>query len=345
MMILVGLCAAGGVAAICGGCGSARGKLFEGAAKGIVWPEPPEKARIGYVGALSTQADLKREVSGFSAIGNLIFGKEEVGAFVSPRGVWVDEQERLFVADTSGGVVHVMDMRERKYEQISKLDGDRLLMSPVGVVVSGGNVYVSDSVLGEIEVFGVDGKYKYSFGGEELDRPCGMGLGTARGRLYVADTKKHVITIFDPEGKYLGQFGEQGSGRGSFNYPTYVWVDGAGKVYVSDALNYRVQVFEGDGSFVMQIGGHGNRAGYFAHPCGIATDSFGNIYVADKQFENVQIFNSEGQILMSVGQEGHGPGEFWLPAGMFIDKGNRIFVADSYNKRVQVLQLLEAEAP
>ena len=325
------------------GCGSSRGVLFDELDQAIVWPEPPDEARIRYLGELSTEEDLKREVSGMAAFGRLIFGREDIGVLVSPRGVALDDEERLFIADTAGGVVHIMDLRTRKYEQFYKLEGDETLFSPVGVVVVGNDVYVSDSALGKVCVFSTEGKYKFSFGSDILQRPSGIAYNSVQGTIYVADAKRHSIDIFDVHGRHVLTMGGHGAGNGTFNFPTYIWIDKKGKLYVSDTLNYRVQIFGSDGKFVRSIGKHGNRPGYFAHPSGIATDSHGNIYVSDKQFENVQIFNSAGQMLMALGGEGHGAGEFWLPAGIFIDGKNRIFVADSFNKRVQVFQLIEAQ--
>ncbi len=333
------------LAVLCSGCGSSRGKLFGELDEPVVWPGPPEQARIRYLGELSTEDDLRREVSGMAALGRFIFGREDIGVLVSPRGLALDDEERLFIADTSGGVVHIMDLRTRKYEQFYKLQGDETLLSPVGVVVVGNDVYVSDSALGKICVFSTEGKYKFSFGSDTLQRPSGIAYNGRQQTIYVADTRRHMIDIFDMQGRHIIAFGGRGGGQGFFSFPTYLWIDKEGKLYVSDTLNYRVQVFGPDGRFLRAIGGHGDRPGYFAHPCGIATDSHGNIYVGDKQFENIQIFNSTGQILMAVGGEGHGPGEFWLPTGIFIDDENRIFVADSFNKRVQVLQLLEEETP
>ena len=330
---------------LCCGCGRKRGRLFPALDQPLVWPALPERPRIEYLGQLTTEDDLRREVSFIDGLGQALFGRKDIGILTSPYGLALDDKERLFVADRSGSVVHIMDLKTRKYRQFSKLDEGEKLLSPVGLAIVEGDVYVCDSVLGKICVFDRQGGYKFSFGSDKLQRPTGIAYSHRRGKLYIADTKRHVIAIFDRQGNYLGEIGSRGSGQGLFNFPTHLWVDKDGKLYVSDTLNYRIQVFTPNGEFLLMFGQHGDRPGYFAHPCGLATDSFGNIYVADKQFENIQIFSSQGQILKAVGGEGHGPGEFWLPAGIFIDDKSRIFVADSFNKRIQVLQLLEGEIP
>ncbi len=333
------LCLAGMI--FCCGCGTKQGTLFTAPDESIVWPEFPEQPRIEYVGQLTNEEDLKREVSFVEGLGRALFGREDIGVLTNPYGLALDKEERLFVADTSGSVVHIMDLKTRKYQQFFELaDGERLL-SPIGLAIAGDDIYVCDSVLGKICVFDLQGKYKFSFGSDKLERPAGIAYSHTPEKIYVADAKRHVIVIFDRQGKFLGELGSRGSGRGYFNFPTHLWVDKEGKLYVSDTLNYRIQIFTSDGKFLRAFGQHGDRPGHFAHPCGLATDSFGNIYVGDKQFENIQIFNRRGQMLMALGSEGHGPGEFWLPGGIFIDHNNRIFIADSFNKRIQILQLLE----
>lgn len=325
---------------LCCGCGG-RKQLFPPPDQDIVWPSLPEQPRIQYMGQLSSEDDLNREVSFVEGLGRTVFGRENVGVLVSPYGLALDDDERLFITDSSGAVVHMMDMKTREYRQFSELaDGEKLL-SPIGVVVIEKDIYVSDSMLGKICVFDKKGNHKFSFGSELLQRPSGLAYSQKSEKLYVADTKRHVIAVFDKQGNLITELGRRGEGKGQFNFPTHLWVDRQGQLYVSDTLNYRIQVFSPEGEFLLAVGEHGDRPGYFAHPCGVASDSFGNIYVADRQFENIQIFSSQGQILMAVGGEGHGPGQFWLPAGIFIDRNDRILVADSFNKRIQFLQLLE----
>ena len=58
-----------------GGCARPRGELFETPSKPLVWPESPEKPRIKYVGSISTELDLKKEVSWTQGFSELFFGK------------------------------------------------------------------------------------------------------------------------------------------------------------------------------------------------------------------------------------------------------------------------------
>jgi DNA-binding beta-propeller fold protein YncE len=327
---------------VTGGCGSPHGEVFPALSEPLVWPAPPDKARIGYVGSLSTEEDLRPGKSGLDGLTELIFGKKDIGILVSPSAV-VGNEDKIYVADGAGSLVHIFGLADRSYEQFSRIGKDATLLMPVGLAVASDRIYVVDSVLGEVCVFDKRGKYLGSFGGELLKRPSGIAYYEAADKLFVADTGGHVVKVFDKSGDLLKTIGRRGVKEGEFNFPTHLCVDGAGKLYVSDTLNYRVQIFSPDGKFLRMFGEHGDGPGYFAHPSGIAADSQGHIYVADRQFENIQIFDGEGQLLMGWGSEGGGPGEFWLPAGIFVDNNNRIYVADSFNKRVQVFELLGQE--
>jgi DNA-binding beta-propeller fold protein YncE len=323
------------------GCGSPRGDIFPALEQPLFWPEPPEKPRIGYVGALSTEGDLKKEISWMQGLGQLIFGKKDIGILVGPYSVAIDTEDRLFVADEAVSAIHMFNLDTREYKQFSSLGLDEKLQTPVSLTVIEGRIYVVDSMLHKVCVFDRNGNFLFSFGGEHLKRPSGIAFSELSQRIYISDTAQHVINIYDKDGEFIDRIGSRGLKPGLFNFPTHLWIDNNGLLYVSDTLNYRIQVFSQEGKFLKMFGQQGDRPGNFAHPCGIATDSFGNIYVTDRQFENIQVFNSDGQILMALGQEGSGPGEFWLPAGIYIDSNNRVFIADSFNKRVQVFELLE----
>ncbi|MHC5157046.1 MAG: 6-bladed beta-propeller [Planctomycetota bacterium] len=321
------------------GCSRPQGVIFEPLAEPLVWPDLPEVPRIAYVGSISTEEDLKPAVSWSQGLTELIFGRDDVGVLVSPTAVICDAQ-KMYITDSSPGVLHIFDMQSRQYKQVSALSPNERLMMPVAIAFMGQNICIADSVLKRVCVFDKEGDFKFAFGQDVLSRPTGVAFSVSNQRVYVADTANHKVNVFDEKGQWLFEFGSRGVGPGKFNFPTHLWADRDGKIYVSDTLNYRVQVFSEDGTFMTVFGIHGDRPGNFAHPAGVATDSDGHVYVVDKQYENIQIFDSEGNILMAFGTEGHGPGDFWLPAGLYICSNDRIYIADSFNKRIQVFQYL-----
>ena len=325
----------------CNGCDSNRNKLSLRPDVPLAWPAPPEKSRIRYLGVISTEADLKAKVSWTQGLGELLFGKSKIGVLVAPYAVAIDQNDRMFVTDSAGAVVHMFDLNKRTYKQFAALAEQEKLLKPVGLTIVDNSIYVVDSILRKVCVFDNKGKFIFSFGDERFERPSGIAYSQEDEIVYVADTAGHTIDVFTKGDKFIEQIGSRGMSAGKFNFPTHLWVDKSGRLYVSDTLNYRIQVFSREHRFLQMFGRQGDRPGYFAHPCGVATDALGNIYVTDRQFENVQVFDQQGRILLAFGQEGTQAGQFWLPAGLFIDSRNRIYVADSFNKRIQVFELVE----
>lgn len=318
------------------GCAKPAGVIFEPLPAPLSWPGPPDEPRIYYVGQISTTADLKAAKPFGEALRELFAGKAPVMGVVSPFAVEVDDQQRLYVADSGGRVVHVFDLEKRKYEQLAPAPPSAFI-TPVGLALANdGRLFVADSTAGVVWVFDADGATIDTWGQDELIRPCGLAFDDVGQRLFVADAGAHQVVIFNLEGQAAARLGARGTALGSFNFPTDVAIDHHNRLYVSDSLNCRIQQFGPDLMPRLQIGSRGDMPGYFARPKGIAVDSEDHLYVIDANFEAVQVYSSNGDLLMAFGREGRGPGEFWLPAGICIDAADRLWIADTYNRRVQV---------
>jgi DNA-binding beta-propeller fold protein YncE len=330
------------------GCAGNAQPVFPPPATPIVWPDPPERTRIKYVGQLATSADLKRRPGALEAVGGAIFGKKGEHAMLTPYSVCTDGGERVFVADSNAQVVHVFDLATRRYAQWTPPKPLRFTQ-PVGVAydIALRRLFVSDSVGAAVHMFdGGSGKHLGQTRPNLFVRPTGVCFDRRTKRLLVTDTAAHTVTVCGANGEPLTKFGQRGERLGEFNFPTSVTVDPTnGTVYVCDALNFRVQQFTPDYQPIRQVGTKGDMPGYFGQPKAVACDSQNHLYVVDAQFEAVQIFDPVGRLLLNFGEEGHTPGRFWLPTGIFIDRADRVFVADDYNRRVQVFQYLPEAQP
>jgi sugar lactone lactonase YvrE len=309
----------------------------------LVWPDPPELARIEYMGFLRTPADLGRQPGLLERIKSAVFGTEAV-ALLRPIAVAKNKAGMLVVADPSLHAVHLFDLNRREHSQLGE-DGEPFLQSPVGVAIDdSGRIYVADSVQGRVFVFDAKRKLVAELGAGELVRPTGVALDPEQEHLYVVDTIGCEVVVFDLSGRVVNRFGRRGTGPGEFNSPTFVAVAPDGSISVADSLNFRIQRFRPDGALITSFGLPGDGAGHFTRPKGIAIDTTGRIYVVDAAFENIQVFDPDGTLLLHFGGPGTGPGNFSLPCGLFIDSTNTIWVADSYNQRIQVFRLA-ADAP
>lgn len=311
-------------------------------AEELVWPAPPEPPRIRYLGSIHNPDDLGRKKDFWRKVWDFVRGEDEDEDVARPMAVAVDSMDRVIIADSGRGRVHIFDRKTAEYSYIRGTEMETLRL-PVGVATDAkGNIYVTDGESAKIFVFKPDGSYDSDLDSAKwLMRPSGIAIDKARQRLYVVDTPSHDVKIYDLEKRaVLKTLGERGSQNGEFNYPSFVTVDKAGRLYVTDALNSRVQIFDGDGRFLRAFGKKGDGTGDLSAPKGVGVDSEGHIYVADADFDNLQVFDEKGLLLLFLGSAGQTAGKFWLPTGLFVDDQDRIYVADSYNKRVQIFQYL-----
>lgn len=305
-----------------------------------VWPAPPETTRIEYVRSFSQAEDLGITKGFFTKVYEFVVGSSDI-RLIRPMAVVVTADGTLYVADPGSHGVQRFDTKQQHHRLIQRKD-NLPLPSPIGLAVgSNGDVYVTDSALGEVFLIKADSKIAEPVSlATPIQQPTGIAFDPVGKRLYVVDTTGHQVRIVGLDGSQIATFGHRGNGDGEFNYPTLLWRDHEGQLYVSDSLNFRIQIFDSEGRFLGLFGHHGDSSGDLSHPKGITTDSVGHVYVTDSMHHALQIFNRDGEFLLGIGSRGRGPGEFWLPAGIFMNNDNQLYIADSYNQRIQVLRYI-----
>ncbi|GAC1471706.1 MAG: 6-bladed beta-propeller [Desulfuromonadaceae bacterium] len=312
----------------------------------VIWPHPPERARIKLLKVIDGPQDVVDSSRGtMGKFFEFITGAQEKNIdFYTPQCIAADGNGLIYVADPSVGLIHRYDLAAKEVQYIFQA-GDKKLGSPVGVALDAeGNLYVTDALLAAVFKFNPDGKLLRELDGKgNLKRPAGIAV-TAKGDKVVADILANKVFIFGKDDELKGELLGFNSGE-SFNKPTYVAIDRSDTIYVTDSMNFTIRVFDESGRYMRSIGQIGDAPGSFARPKGIALDSDQNLYVLDSIFANFQLFNQKGQLLLYVGQEGSQPGQMMLPSGIFIDKNDRIYVADTFNHRIQIYQYLKEKVP
>ena len=311
----------------------------------LLWPQPPERARIKYVQSFSSPQDLKLKQSSFlkRMVKKIVGMIDADSRMIFPYGITTDSQGHIIVVDSRSCRIHVFDERNKKYFSIVAPKGE-VFVSPIGVDVDGvDNIYVSDSYTGKILVFNNSGKFLKRLGPDEgqFDRPTGIAIDKQRGHLYVVETRKGEVDVISLSGAEIFKFGKRGDGQGEFNRPTQIFIR-EDRVYVTDTLNARVQVFDLDGKFLSTVGELGDAIGDLDKPKGVAVDSEQHIYVVGGLNDVVTIFDQQGNFLLSFGGSGSRRGEFFLPTAIHIDSNDNIYVSDPYNRRVQVFKYLRS---
>jgi DNA-binding beta-propeller fold protein YncE len=125
--------------------------------------------------------------------------------------------------------------------------------------------------------------------------------------------------------------GGKGLGRGQFDSPTGIAVDGSGNVLVADTNNGRIEKFSATGTFLGILGTKGTAHGQLRNPNGIAVDRMDNIYVADAFNHRVQTLAPDGTLIAEW--KGPEPG-FYGPRRIAIGPDDSIYVVDQGHNRI-----------
>ena len=187
-----------------------------------------------------------------------------LGALSNPRGLSVDEQNRVFVADAGNNRVLVLQASTEFGEiQLTPLFEIRGLSGPYDVAYSDG---------GTPFVHGDD-------------------------RLYVSDTGRNRVIAYalgDAGAQQVAAIGDLGSGAGRFAGPMAITAGRLGgantrDVYVADAHSGRIVHLHDDGSALSWIGDARDGADVVTS---LDTDQWGNLYAAAPNRGAIRKFNA-----------------------------------------------------
>ena len=270
------------------------------------------------------------------------------GQLSDPRGIAVDEQGNVYVADGMNHRIQKFDPSGRPLVAWgTQGQGSGQFTEPLDVLVEPGTnrVFVADTWNHRIQKFDANGQLLGQWGspGQEISQEPGefygpRALALADGVLYVVDTGNKRVQKFDPDGKLLGQFGVAGQLAGQLNEPIGLTITPAGDIYVADTHNGRIQRFDKDGNAIAYWPVLGWSDQVRNEPY-LASDPQGNIYVADSVGQRILKFDPNGKLL-AVGTVPIAGGQgLNLPSGIAV-WGDKLYVADTLNGRVRIFKLL-----
>lgn len=299
------------------------------------WPAAPARTRIRFLRTLTPTAVQRRRSVLSRVLTAIVGGGGDEASMSQPYGVAVGPDHRIYVADTTGGRVHVYDIEQQRYTTISVRGADSL----VGIAFAAGRMFVSDSASGRLLCLDLKGHTLWTLGQKDgFERPT--GIASAGDRVFVVDTLKHRVVSVDVTGRIVSSFGSRGDAPGQFNFPTNITRTPDGVLYVTDSMNFRVQAFDRQQNVIGTFGHLGDGSGDFTKPKGIALDSDGHVYVVEGLNDVVQIFDQAGRLLLEFGGSGVSDGQFWLPTGIAI-VDDTVYVVDAANHRVQMFKYLK----
>lgn len=199
-------------------------------------------------------------------------------AFSSPKGLALDPDGTVFVADTGNSRIQVLDA-EGNFLYAFGVKGSEpgRLRGPEGVAVGGfGRVYVSDTGNHRVQVFTREGIFLYGFGEKgsapgQLHDPGRLFVDPAD-FVYVFDSGNSRVQKFDAAAKTVKEFALEASDFA---------LDAYGFLYGLEPKPAKVREIAPDGYVPGAFGSKGSGVGQFKNPTAIAAGPGGLIYVLD----------------------------------------------------------------
>jgi sugar lactone lactonase YvrE len=236
-------------------------------------------------------------------------GTGTLASFSYPKGVAVDTERNVYVADTNNSKI-------RK-------------ITPGGVVTT----LAGSGSSGSADGTGAAADFSY---------PWGVAVDNS-GNVYVADSNNHKIRKITPGGAVttLAGSGSSGSADGtgtlaSFSYPKGVAADTGGNLYVTDNEvdnNAKIRKIT-PGGVVTTLESAGISIG-------VAVDGIGNLYVISSNNKILKI-TSEGDVTTLAGSGSNGSADgvgtlasFSYPKGVAVDINGNVYVADTNNAKIR----------
>lgn len=291
-------------------------KINQSTNNAIIYPPPPDAARIQYLTSISDSKDIVKQ-SGFSMS---IVGEDKTLSILKPYGMFV-RNGKMYVCDVNISGLEIIDLENKQFNYFIPKDQYQLKLPLNCYVDEDEQLYVTDIKLQKVVVFDASGNYVTSFGKKENQKPTDIFV--QGDKIWVVDSGNHRVNVYDKE-TYAFDFYFPKSEQDDESYlfkPTNIFVS-ENKVYVTDMAGSNVKIYSHKGKYLSAVGKYGDRIGDFVRPKGIAVDKEENLYVVDASFENVQIFDKDGKLLLYFGGAYKGPGGMWLPIKVRIDYDN-----------------------
>jgi predicted membrane-bound mannosyltransferase/sugar lactone lactonase YvrE len=269
------------------------------------------------------------------------------GFFLGPRGLAIDTQGWIYVADSNNHRIQILNAAGELQQTWGFYADSSAGEAAAGgfnqpwdlSVASDGSVIVVDTWNHRIQRFTAQGELLNLFDTSQASlTPAGLygprGVAVDReDHVYIVDTGNKRILIYSLAGELLGSFGSGGLSIGNLDEPVGVAVDPLGRIWIADTWNQRIQVFEewADGQFealeVWPVEAWFGQS--IENKPYLAISPQGHVCVTDPEGGRVLCFTSEGEFRL-----GFTGGGMILPSGIAFDESCRLWISDAGSDRL-----------
>ena len=226
---------------------------------------------------------------------------------------------------TCSDFIHMYDKNGNWIATIgSKGTGKLQFLSPRGIDIGNGVVYVAEYNGHRIHMLTTGGEFIGTFGEKgsgirEFCHPYDVKI-SPDGRVYVADYGNDRVQVFNSDWTISHYVIDRSSACVGFFFPKSIAFDLSDDVHVANHSS--VSVFTPTGELIRRYGGSES-----CHPEGIAIDLSGYSWVTSWDNHTLLVYDPSGGLVHSIGG-------FCSPTGVSVSPDGSVWVADTYNKRL-----------
>jgi DNA-binding beta-propeller fold protein YncE len=252
-----------------------------------------------------------------------------------PKGVAVDDQGNVYVADSENHVVRKVDRATGVITTVAGLSGEDPMRSAAG----------RDAPAQPME-----------------EDPLADGVGeTGPAKLtQQADLSGTVRYWTNRTTTAFKRYGGDGEPAvcAQLNFPTAVAVDQEGHLYIADTMNHRVRMVDAATGVITTVAGTGQARfsgdggpadqAALNEPAALAVDDEGRLYIADQSNHRVRMVHLRTGVIQTIAGTGvatyDGDGKLARdtalagPSGLAL-VADRLYIADTFNGRVRCVEL------
>ena len=161
-----------------------------------------------------------------------------VGVFVTPHGIYVDDDGTVWATDFAG------NPEGTKGHQVHKFSSDGELLMSLGTAGQPGNDPAHLNQPNDV-IVAPDGSIFVADGhsGQNMTTAQQMAEGRAAGLT-------GRIVKYSADGEYLMEWGEIGTEHGQFRTPHALEFDSQGRLWVADRGNHRIEIYDQEGNYL-----------------------------------------------------------------------------------------------
>ena len=255
------------------------------------------------------------------------------GTFNSPRGIAIDNNNCLYVADTGNGLIQKFSangefLSQFRVNQVNKtftaftvaLDLNKGLIICTEILLENNAAVEGNTML----QFNLKGELQNSYTLNDMSCPLIIAINSHGNVLMSDDGETKCVFEVNREGKFVNRVSE-------FKRPGHICIDDDGIMIISDINEDCVSLLNPDGEVKHKFGSRGTGKGQLQDPFGVATDGE-NILVAEAGTDRVQVFQYNGTPVCVIESEGD---PLCKPRGLAVTDDGHVYVVDRDNHCVK----------